>query len=309
MRFFFKILFSVVIATGLWTPLLGGTPVFAGDAKEHQVLNIAHRGASAYAPEHTIPSYKMGDRMKGDYIEIDLQMTKDGHLIAMHDETLDRTTDGTGQVKDYTLAQIKKLDAGSWFNQKYPQYAKKKYEGLEVPTLDEVFKHFGNNKKYYIETKAPEVYPGMEEELLRILKKHGLTTKMKLKNGHVLIQSFSQASLLKMHHLNPDVPLVQLLWYETPGKITDEELETIKQYAIGVGPNFQKIDREYVQQVLKHGLEIHPYTVNQKADMKTLIDWGVTGMFTNHPDRLRKVLIEKKIKKHHNGWRNPYPLD
>lgn len=106
------------------------------------MLDIAHRGASGYAPEHTLTSYKMGDRMHGDYIEIDLQMTKDGKLIAMHDETVDRTTDGTGKVKDFTLEQIKQLDAGSWFNEKYPQYANPRYEGLQVPTLEEIFKTF-----------------------------------------------------------------------------------------------------------------------------------------------------------------------
>ena len=73
--------------------------------------------------------------MHGDYIELDLQMTKDGQLIAMHDEKVDRTTDGTGYVKDMTLAEIKELDAGSWFNEKYPQYAKPEYEGLQVPPL------------------------------------------------------------------------------------------------------------------------------------------------------------------------------
>ena len=78
--------------------------------------------------------------MHGDYIEFDLQMTKDGQLIAMHDEAVDWTTDGTGFVKDFTLAEIKQFDAGSWFNETYPQYAKPEYEGLKVPTLEEVFK-------------------------------------------------------------------------------------------------------------------------------------------------------------------------
>jgi len=87
---------------------------------DNKTLNVAHRGASGYAPEHTLLSYELGESMKGDYIEIDLQMTKDGELIAMHDETLDRTTNGTGLVKDYTLEEIKQLDAGSWFNEKYP---------------------------------------------------------------------------------------------------------------------------------------------------------------------------------------------
>ncbi|WP_380701463.1 glycerophosphodiester phosphodiesterase [Salinithrix halophila] len=285
--------FSGLAVAGLLTAVFGGATAHAATPKKPQVLNVAHRGASAYAPEHTMASYELGDKMKGDYIEIDLQMTKDGHLIALHDETLDRTTNGTGQVKDHTLAEIKQLDAGSWFNEQYPAYAKAEYKGLKVPTLDEVLKRFGKNKKYYIETKAPDIYPGMEEKLLCTLKKYGLTSKKSLRNGHVLVQSFSQESLLKMNRLNPDIPLVQLLWYDISGHISDEELNEVKQYAVGVGPNFDKIDRSYVQKVREHGLEIHPYTVNEKADMRKLIDWGVTGMFTNHPDRLREVLKEK----------------
>ena len=81
------------------------------------IANVSHRGASGHAPEHTLISYDMGEKMHGDYIELDLQMTKDGQLIAMHDEKVDRTTDGTGFVKDMTLAEIKELDAGSWFNE------------------------------------------------------------------------------------------------------------------------------------------------------------------------------------------------
>jgi glycerophosphoryl diester phosphodiesterase len=259
---------------------------------EQQALNIAHRGASGYAPEHTIPSYELGDQMGGDYIEIDLQMTKDGHLIAMHDETLDRTTNGTGKVKDHTLAEIKQLDAGSWFNKEYPQYAKPEYKGLKVPTLDEILDHFGTDHNYYIETKAPEVYPGMEEKLLDTLKKHGLLTKSALENKRVIIQSFSKESLKKVHNLNADIPLVQLLWYEQnqKGEITDAELNDIAQYAIGVGPNYEKIDQAYVQKVRDKGLEIHPYTVNKQSEMKKLLDWGVTGMFTNFPDKLEEML-------------------
>ncbi|MDF9763251.1 glycerophosphoryl diester phosphodiesterase [Peribacillus simplex] len=180
---------------------------------EKKIVNIAHRGASGYAPEHTIPAYQLGEQMKGDYIEIDLQMTKDGRLIAMHDEKVDRTTNGTGLVKDLTLAEIKKLDAGTWFNEKYPQLAKKKYEGLTVPTLEEVFMKFGRQANYYIETKSPDVYPGMEEELLQVLKENKMVdSKGRTKN--VLIQSFSQESLLKVHDMNPNLPLVQLFSYK-----------------------------------------------------------------------------------------------
>ena len=157
-----------------WLSALGALVMVAGVAtgggtalakeKYKDIENVSHRGASGYAPEHTITSYQMGEKMHGDYIEIDLQMTKDGQLIAMHDEKVDRTTDGTGSVKDYTLEQIKQLDAGSWFNEKYPEYAEPEYEGLQVPTLEEVFQKFGKNASYYIETKSPNIYPGMEKD-------------------------------------------------------------------------------------------------------------------------------------------------
>lgn len=260
---------------------------------DKKILNVAHRGASGYAPEHTLLSYELGEAMKGDYIEIDLQMTKDGELIAMHDETLDRTTNGTGLVKDYTLEEIKQLDAGSWFNEKYPSYAKEEYAGLKVPTLEEILQKFGSGERYYIETKSPEVYPGMEEKLLKILKEYKLTGT-NVPSSKVLIQSFSPESLKKVHALNPDIPLVQLLWYDETAAITDNELEEYKKYSIGLGMNFDKIDEEYVQKVREHDLLIHPYTVNQKEDMRKLLDWGVTGMFTNFPDRLQEVLRENR---------------
>ncbi|WP_144480678.1 glycerophosphodiester phosphodiesterase [Cytobacillus oceanisediminis] len=258
----------------------------------NQILNVAHRGASGYAPEHTLTSYELGEKMKGDYIEVDLQMTKDGQLIAMHDETLDRTTNGTGLVKEYTLDEIKKLDAGSWFNEKYPDYAKEEYAGLKVPTLEEVIQKFGKDARYYIETKSPEVYPGMEEKLLEILEEYKLTG-VNAPSSKVLIQSFSPESLKKIHDLNPDIPLIQLLWYDETAAITDAELEEYKTYSIGLGMNFNRIDEAYVQKVREYNLLIHPYTVNEKEDMRKLLDWGVTGMFTNFPDRLQEVLHEK----------------
>ncbi|MFC0271081.1 glycerophosphodiester phosphodiesterase [Metabacillus herbersteinensis] len=259
----------------------GGTAM--AKEKHKEILNVSHRGASGYAPEHTISSYQMGKKMHGDYIEIDLQMTKDGTLIAMHDEALDRTTNGTGLVKDFTLDQIKQLDAGNWFNEKYPQYANPDYLGLKVPTLEEVFQKFGKNASYYIETKSPEVYPGMEKELLRLVNEYDINKKS------LLVQSFSPLSLLTMNELDPSVKLVQLLSYKANAAITDVEISAIKEYAIGVGPNHTYLNQEYVQKVVNSGLEIHPYTVNDKETMNKLIDWGVTGMFTNFPDRLHEV--------------------
>ncbi|WP_396135984.1 glycerophosphodiester phosphodiesterase [Bacillus sp. NEB1478] len=277
----FKTIGALALSLSIMGTGLAGA--HASEKKQEDILNVAHRGASGYAPEHTITSYKMGEKMHGDYIELDLQMTKDGKLIVMHDETLDRTTNGTGQVKDHTLAEIKKLDAGSWFNEKYPEKANPDYEGLKVPTLEEVFQTFGKNASYYIETKSPEVYPGMEQKL------EDMVNEYHINKDKLLVQSFSSASLLKMHEIDPSLKLVQLMEYTAPASLSDAEVQAIKKYAVGIGPNSDMIDKAYVQKAVQNGLQIHPYTVNEKEEMQKLIDWGVTGMFTNYPDLLNEV--------------------
>src|ERR671917_2848249 len=142
------------------------------------VLNIGHRGASAYAPEHTFAAYDLALEQGADYIEIDLQMTADGVLVALHDKTLNRTADAPegvperycrGLVSKKTLEQIRMCDVGSWFNETYPEHANEDYVGLQIPTLEEIFKRYGTSVNYYIETKNPEAAPGMEEELVRLL--------------------------------------------------------------------------------------------------------------------------------------------
>ncbi|PEQ34004.1 glycerophosphodiester phosphodiesterase [Bacillus cereus] len=245
------ICFSIVISTFVFQQVNEQKYTKAINQSNH-IKNIAHRGASAYAPEHTLEAYQLGQQLKGDYIEIDLQMTKDGHLVAMHDETLNRTTNGTGFVKDHTLDEIKQLNAGSFFNKKYPNLAKKEFEDTKVPILEEI-----------IETEISD---------------------------KVIIQSFSEESLRKIHSLNTNIPLVQLLSYKKAVQLTDLEIKNYKTYCIGLGMNYKYIDAVYVKKIKKHGLEVHPFTVDNEKDMEKLLKWGVDGMFTNYPDRLHSVL-------------------
>ncbi|MGH3090496.1 MAG: glycerophosphodiester phosphodiesterase [Rubrobacteraceae bacterium] len=257
------------------------------------VLNIGHRGASGYAPEHTIPSYDLAKKLGADYIEQDLHMTRDGVLVVLHDETLDRTARGpvencSGPVRDKTLEQIKTCDVGSWFNETYPEYASPKYVGLKIPTLEEVFKRYRNSANYYIETKSPQLYPGMEEELLRLMEKYKLT-KPAEDRWRVLIQSFVPASLQKIQAINPDLPLIQL--YSRQGSPSIQAtLDATSTYAVGIGPSKDDVDAALVEAAHARCLDVHPYTVNEKGEMRELIKTGVDGMFTNFPDRLDRVL-------------------
>ncbi|NNC23564.1 glycerophosphodiester phosphodiesterase [Salinisphaera sp. USBA-960] len=250
--------------------------------------NIAHRGASGHAPEETMQAFEQAVQAGADYLELDVQMTSDGHLVATHDTTIDRTTDGEGKLGEHTLAQLKELDAGSWFNRKHPDRADDAYAGAKLLTLDEIIEHFGADEKYYIETKSPQLYPGVEKKLVEILESHDLIAQ-----NRVVLQSFRSDSLKRLHALNSDIPLVRLVWYssETEGG----DFEAIGEYADGIGTNYvNKSGREVISSTFVHkaheaDLFVHVYTINDETVMNRLMDWGVDGIFTNFPDRLATV--------------------
>jgi glycerophosphoryl diester phosphodiesterase len=279
--------------------LLVSASAAAATLGDGPVLNIGHRGASGHAPEHTIPAYNLALEQGADYIEIDLQMTADGVLVALHDKTLNRTADAPegvperycrGLVSKKTLEQIKMCDVGSWFS---PEYA-----GLQIPTLDEIFHYYEVERdidpNYYIETKNPDAAPGMEEELLRLMEEYGLIEPA-AENWRVLIQSFSAESLMKIHELEQiyelerSLPLIQLYWSGS-SKAIQRDLEAASAYAVGIGPYKKDVDADLVAAAHELCLAVHPYTVNETAEMETLISLGVDGMFTNFPDRLDRVL-------------------
>lgn len=257
------------------------------------IMNIAHRGASGHSPEHTISAYEKGEAMQADYIEIDLQLTKDQQLIAMHDDTVTRTTDGKGEVQQLTLDEIIDLDAGSWFNEAYPASAEVVYEDETVPTLADVLGNFGVDANYYIETKTPEKYPNMVKELVATLEEYDLIDD-ELPEGQVIIQSFSEQSLQEVTTLAPSLPLIQLLNKDALKQLDDERIAEISSYAIGVGVNYEELTDAQIEEFTANGLLIHAYTVNDETEMRELIQRGVTGIFTNYPDRLTNLLEELK---------------
>jgi glycerophosphoryl diester phosphodiesterase len=232
-------------------------------------------------------------------------MTSDGVLVVLHDEDLDRTTRGpaencTGPVGEKTLEQIKTCDVGSFFNERYPDFARAGYEGLKIPTLEEVFKRYGTETNYYIETRSSEAPPGnpgidassgMEEELLRLMDEYGLGEPA-AGSWRVLIQSFVPASLAEIHAKDPSLPLVQLYSDEETGETIRADLVSAGDYAVGVGPSMDDVDRGLVEAAHAECLAVHPYTLLQEPDMREMIDLGVDGMFTDFPNRLEGVLGE-----------------
>ena len=272
---------------------------------------IAHRGASGYAPEHTLASYRLAIEQKADYVEQDLQITKDGVLVCAHDETLERTTnvaaifpqrgkDEAGKrhwyVADFTLAEIKQLDAGSWFNEKF--------KGERVPTFQEAIDLVRGKAGLYPETKAPEVYAGrgfsMEKLLVEILKKNKLDKPNADRRTPVIIQSFSDASLRKLaNEYQVKLPLVFLI-HNTPDPqawLTEAGLRQVKQFAAGIGPAKVLIENDpsLVTRAHAAGLTVTPYTFrsaaigkygNVKAEMRQfLFTYNVDAVFTDNPDQ------------------------
>src|SRR5690625_143962 len=240
----------------------------------NNLLMIAHRGASLHAPEHTIEAYDLARENKADYIEIDLQMTKDNELIAMHDKKINRTTNGTGKISELTLNHIKKLDAGKWFD--------RELNGLSVATLEEIIQKFGTDVNYYIETKYPKNNFKMEKLLIKTLREYELLENAS--QGNVVIQSFSEESLRKIKELDDKIPLIQLQGYDEIATISKNELEHINNYAVGIGVNSESITKEFVEKVSNQGILVHAYTVNDLSEMNRLKELGVNGIFTDNKD-------------------------
>jgi glycerophosphoryl diester phosphodiesterase len=299
---------------------------------------VAHRGASACAPEHTEAAYAAAIEMGSDFVEQDLQVTRDGVLVCSHDPELSRTTDarirfperatmrdpygrGPAQlgwyIADFTLAEVKTLDAGSWYNRANPFAARSGYAGLRIQTLDEAIELVSGRAGLYIETKHVDFYASLGYDLVarlvRTLRAHGL-------NGNddsgspVLIQSFSRQSLLDLAGLDPQYRRIQLLPMEDPGRndsgrITPELAEEIAEYACGVGPDKAMVRSRQDSAVLhRSGLKIHPYTFrggtssvlrkpldesegngrtvreNILSEIRSYLDMGVDGGFCDYPD-------------------------
>ncbi|MBA2340773.1 MAG: glycerophosphodiester phosphodiesterase [Pyrinomonadaceae bacterium] len=274
---------------------------------------VAHRGASAYAPEHTLESYSLAIKQGADFVEQDLQITKDGVLVCLHDLTLERTTnvkevfptrfreekDASNSVirrwdvSDFTLHEIKQLDAGSWFDPKF--------KGARVPTFQEAIDLVRGKAGLYPETKAPEVYGGrgfdMERLVLDALKKNRLDKPSHAaRHTPVIIQSFSPESLRKLSAtLKTKVPLVLLVGEENRARwLTKEGLMEAKQFSIGVAPAKALLNKDLVMQAHALGLSVTPYTFRSRntGRFKTvreemsyyLYGLGVDALFTDNPD-------------------------
>jgi glycerophosphoryl diester phosphodiesterase len=246
----------------------------------NRVTVIAHRGASDTAPEETMSAFDIAIKQKSDFIEMDLRRTKDNKLVLMHDDTVDRTTNGKGRVSTLTLAQLKKLDAGSKFNQKF--------KNERIITMDEVVKRFGTKTNYFIETRTINGKTGMELPLLHILNQAGLINKRK-----VTIESWSADSLKIIHSHYHYMPLVQLAVFNNKNQITQKQINEWKKYASGVGLEASMIDKQTVKKLHDNHLKVYVFFFQptlEKAEQKRVIADGADAVFTNHVSYTNSII-------------------
>lgn len=250
-------------------------------------LVLAHRGASAYAPENTLPAVDRADALGFDWVENDVQFTKDGVLVVVHDTDLERTTDAEQvypgrapwAVKDFTAAEIARLDAGSWFDARYA--------GTRIPTLKQYLDRIErNHQNLLLEIKSPEIYPGIEKETLRVLDGKGWLDRDHVAH-RLVIQSFGADSVKKVHQRRPDVTTGFL------GAPTAADLPSYAAFTDQINPSFTSLTADYVAKVhaLKgaHGkkLRLNTWTVDDAVNATKAAGLGVDGIITNAPDVVR----------------------
>ena len=210
-----------------------------------------------------------------DALEIDLRMTKDGSLIAMHDKTIDRTTSGNGEVIDYSLEEIKSIPTIGVYNGQTLSE--------EIPTLDEIIETFTDTENYYIETRLVNGELKMEEALIKLLKENNLISK-----GLVTIQSFSNQSLSKIHELEPEIPLT-LLYSKGEFDLKDALLSPYP--FIGIESTDVKLD--VVNELHQNGKEVHVYFTDketQKNEQERVKAFNVDGYFTDYIEYTKELL-------------------
>ena len=244
-------------------------------AGDRRALVIGHRGAMGYRPENTMASYAHALELGADWIELDVHLTRDGQLAVIHDDTLDRTTSGTGLVKDHTMAELKQLDAGIKFS--------KDYAGERIPTLDEVLKWAAERGTVVdVEIKnAPLYYAGIERAVVESLDRTGMTERS-------IVISFDHPAVKRVKALDPRIATGVLY----AGRPVDGVTLARQADADALLPQWSYVRAEDVKAAHAAGLAVAPWATSDPEILRKLIAAGVDAIGTNHPDVMRKIVDE-----------------
>ncbi|MFO7965745.1 MAG: glycerophosphodiester phosphodiesterase family protein [Desulfobacterales bacterium] len=234
-------------------------------------LIIGHRGCRARFPENTITAFQAAIEAGADMIEFDVRLCADGHPVVIHDRTLDRTTTGSGNVADRRLFELKQLDAGSWFHNRFRHET--------VPTLEEVLDRFGQNTLMNIEVKVDSDQPRRESAQIGDKIMLSLTRKNLL--SRVIISSFDKTLLecIEARGRSPAIGVLTKLGEESDPVFVCRALKAFSYH-----PNYLEVDQQLVTMMHSCGIGVVPYTVNDPEDIRRLIRMGVDGLITDDPE-------------------------
>jgi glycerophosphoryl diester phosphodiesterase len=254
---------------------------------QKQFFVIAHRGASAYYPENTMSAFRAAVDMNADMIELDVLISKDNIPVVFHDEKLNKKTNGSGYVMDHILSDLKKLDAGSWFDPKF--------KNERIPTLREVLEYSNNKIFVNIEIKSEAVTEveknGIVELVLKLVEELGMQDK-------VIISSFDYRVLERVKKNNSLVKVALL--YERQQSYGREPSKLVEDYKVDAfNLSMQQLADNWIKQLNENTIPFFVYTVNDDKLMESLIRAGAKGIFTDRPDLLNKVVDEVIKKKWH----------
>jgi glycerophosphoryl diester phosphodiesterase len=246
--------------------------VFKNFFKTKSPIVIAHRGYSKIAPENTISAFKLAVRFRADMIELDVRMTKDGTPVVIHDSKVDRTTNGTGSVKNFYLWVLRELDAGSWFNHKYI--------GEKIPTLKEVFDAVGGKIPINIEIKNASIKDKLTEKVLAVIYENEIA-------NNVLISSFDPRILRNVRKLTDEIPTGFLYHYP----IYFNPVKTLLNLGTNVLiHNYKFTTPKLVEKLHNAGFKIFVYTVNRPNHILKMLEIGVDGIITDDVKLTRRIL-------------------
>lgn len=258
------------------------------DFFEGPPLNIAHRGGVDEFPEHTLFAYTEALAVGADVLELDVHRTSDDELVLIHDDTVDRTTDGSGGVSGMTLAELQGLDAAYHFTLDGGETFPHRGMGLTIPTLEETFAAFPD-VLYAIEIKPDDEL--VADLLVDAIHAAGL-------EGQVVVVCFNQGPTDRFRELAPDIPsglaLPEILQLTAVTAETEADYVPPGRYAQlpTEVSGITVLDQELVELALRKDMLIHPWTINEPAEMEQLLDWGVHGIITDRPSTLEGILAE-----------------
>ena len=238
---------------------------------------FAHRGASAHAPENTLAAFELAVKQKADAIEFDVKLSSDDQVVVIHDQTIDRTTNGTGRVKDLPLAALQEMDAGSFFDVAY--------KGEPIPTLSQVFEAVGMKIFLNIElTSYSSPSDSLPEKVAELVNFYGL-------EKNILFSSFHPQVLRRIHRLMPIVPIGFLADHGISGILARSWLGKLLVDYQALHPELRDANQAFINRIHQAGHRVHVYTVNQVMDMQRLYSIGVDGIFTDDPRLARDTLV------------------